>query len=263
MTALTLRRVGFLIKDQDGDYPVPKMAQIFQRSGIEMVRLDSTPPGELDLILVMGGDGTVLRALCEYPGVPALAINYGTVGFLTAGDSDDLERIVTRLLAGDCFIEERLMLQSTFRGQSYNIVNELVVKGTTKMVSVDIIIDDVPIHTVRGDGVIVGTPTGSTSYLLSTGSSIVVPTVDCFILSGINEYRFSSRGLVLDSRSRVKLRISEATRETDIFAAHDGRDKIPISPGEEVTIQKAPDNIRLVFFEKGYFFRNLKSRLDW
>lgn len=263
MGGLNLRRVGLLMKEDVETIPVGRVERQFAEAGIEMVILNDAARGDLDLVLVLGGDGTVLHALSRYPTVPTVAVNYGTVGFLTAGDSEDLEQAVSRLIAGDYFIEDRLLLRSRFQGESYLVVNELVVKGTTKMISVDVIVDDIFIHTVRGDGVIVGTPTGSTSYLMSTGSSIVMPTVDCFILAGINEYRFSSRSLILDARSRVRLRISESTRETDIFVAHDGRDKHSIRSGDEVEIYRCRDRMRMVFFERGYFFRNLKNRLDW
>lgn len=263
MNELQLNRIGILVRDDGRDYPVEHLQRAFAPANAELVYLNENPGKDLDLVFVMGGDGTVLEALCDYASVPVLAVNFGTVGFLTAGDSSELEAIVQRLLEGDYRLERRLMLESTFKGENFNIVNEVVIKGTTKMVSVDVIVDDVFIHTVRGDGVIVGTPTGSTSYLLSTGASIVMPTVDCFILSGINEYRFSSRSLILDGRSTVKIRINESTRERDIFLSHDGRDKHPIELGDELEVRKSGTPIQLIFFEKDYFFRNLKNRLDW
>jgi len=216
-----------------------------------------------DVVIAMGGDGTVLRALCLFHTIPVLAVNFGTLGFLTAGDDKDLSQMIFRLLEGDYFIEERIILSSELHGRSTDVINEVVLKGTTRMISVEIHVDDVLVHTIRGDGVIVGTPTGSTSYLMSTGASIVMPTVDVMILSGINEYRFSSRSLVVDGGSTVRLRVMPETREHEIFASHDGQDKTPLAIGDQITVRRAEKKARLIFFDRHAFFKNLKVRLDW
>lgn len=216
-----------------------------------------------DVVVALGGDGTVLRTLCLFPTVPVLAVNFGTVGFLTAGDQDDLSHMIFRLLEGDYFIEERIILAATCRDCTHDIINEVVLKGTTKMISVQVLIDGTHVHTIRGDGVIVGTPTGSTSYLLSTGASIVVPTVDVMILSGINEYRFSSRSLVLPASSQIQLRVQENTRESDIYISYDGQERRTLEVGDEVLVTRSEKKARLIFFDRHAFFRNLKTRLDW
>jgi NAD+ kinase len=216
-----------------------------------------------DLLLALGGDGTVLQALCNYPTIPVLPVNFGTIGFLTAGNQDDLDAMIDRVLSGDYYLEERTILTSTFNGTETEVINELVVKGTTKMVVVEIWVDGNLVHTIRGDGVIVGSPTGSTSYLMSTGASIVMPTVDAIIIGGINEHRFASRSLVLSGKSTVKLRVHESTRETDLFASHDGRDRTDLVPGDELTIRRSDNCARLIQFDPHTFFHNLKNRLDW
>jgi len=98
---------------------------------------------------------------------------------------------------------------------------------------------------------------------MSTGSSIVMPTVDCYILNGINEHRFSSRSIIVDGASEVQLRINPSSRELEMFLAHDGRDKIDLNLEDEIVVRRSDQSIRVVFFEKDYFFRNLKSRLRW
>ncbi len=268
---LTLRRVGLVVRDAAQQYPAAQLTDLFQRHGATLVSLgagadldsNGEPDRQFDLILAMGGDGTVLRALCAYPGIPALGINYGSLGFLTAGEQSEIERLVERLFRREYFVEERLVLQTCFNDATYLAINEMVVKSTTKMIAVDVFIDDQFVHTFRGDGVIVGTPTGSTSYLMSTGSSIVMPTVDCIVVNGINEHRFSSRSIVIDGASTVRLRINPASHDTAMFLAHDGRDKIDLKAGDEIHVRRSDYRIRLVFFEKDYFFRNLKSRLRW
>jgi NAD+ kinase len=216
-----------------------------------------------DLILALGGDGTVLRALDCFPSVPVLAINFGTVGFLTSGDRDQLDTLLRRLLDGDFYLDERLMLRSTFRGRTHEVVNEVMLKGTTHLITVEVWIDGRHVHTVRGDGLILGTPTGSTAYLLSTGSPIVMPSVECFILASLNEHSFSSRPLVIDPRSSVRVRVSEQSLGREIIVSHDGRDRLSAEAGDELLVEVSDLRARLIFFEEDAFFTNLRARLHW
>ncbi|MDH4249216.1 MAG: NAD(+)/NADH kinase, partial [Deltaproteobacteria bacterium] len=182
---LTLKNVGVLLRDNHQKFPLEYLQQVFGRVGAAVHVLNAGPPGQpLELILAMGGDGTVLRALDLEFECPVLGINYGTVGFLTAGDRDDLEHLVRRLLNQDFFISERMLLRCTWKDRSINVVNEVVLRAQWRMVNIDVMVDDTKIRTIRGDGVIVGTPTGSTGYLLSTGSPIVMPDAQCFVVDG-------------------------------------------------------------------------------
>ncbi len=261
---LDIKQVGVMCAPDAAGKPIDRLRELFGAKSIEVSVLDAEKPKAApDLVVSLGGDGTVLRALGAYPHVPLLPINFGTIGFLTSGDREELDSLIARLLDGDYFIEERIILHAEIDGQKREVINEVVVKGSAKMVSVDVFVDDALIHTIRGDGAIVGTPTGSTSYLMSTGSAIVAPRVQCIILNGINEHRFASRTLILPDTSVVKLRVDESTRETDVFVSYDGSDKIPIQIGDEVTIRRAAEPWRLVFFDSHVFYQNLKNRLDW
>ena len=110
---MELAKVGVLLRDEEQDYPLQEITQLFGRHGIELVELEweEDPPTDLDLVMAMGGDGTALKALDLCPRCPVLAINYGTVGFLTAGDRADLESILTRLLKGEFLVSERITLR--------------------------------------------------------------------------------------------------------------------------------------------------------
>lgn len=261
---LEITNVGVFTRDELAAGLVERMRSIFTRANIQLRVLgqEREEPAP-DVIVSLGGDGTVLHALALYPEVPMLPINFGHTGFLTAGNEDEAEKIIFRLLANEYYIDERIRLISEFHGKTHEVINEVVVKGTTRLISVEVYVDGALIHTIRGDGTIVGTPTGSTSYLLATGSSIVAPEVPCIIVNGINEYRFASRSLILPADSHVRLRITENTREPEIFVSHDGRDKLMAEIGDEIFVRKAEEPARLIFFEPHAFFRNLKSRLDW
>ncbi len=260
-----LKLVGVLCPHQEARRLIESLRAIFGRVGVGMRMLEEDGDGgpDPDLVIALGGDGTVLRALERHPHTPTLAINFGHVGFLTAGGQSEAEKLIFRLLADDYYIEERVLLVSEFKGQRREVINEVVVKGATKMVAVDLFVDGGLIHCIRGDGAIVGAPTGSTSYLLATGGPIVAPGVHCIIVNGINEHRFASRALILPDTSEIRLRINGDTRDSEMFVSHDGRDKLPIEVGEEVAIRRSPSPAKLIFFERHTFFRNLKERLDW
>ena len=211
----------------------------------------------------MGGDGTVLRALDRFYQCPVLAINFGTVGFLTAGDGKELEAIIERVISGRFIVSERLVLRCEYPGGSVRAVNEIIVGTSYHLIHIDVFVGDTKIRTIRGDGVVVGTPTGSTALLLSTGAPIVMPDARCLILEGINEYNFTSRALILTPDSVIRLHVNEATRDCQVALTADGRQVVALEPGEEVRIVQAPHRARLIYLEDSYFFHNLSSKLGW
>jgi len=260
-----LRKIGVLLRDEPEEYPLREVEALFAGHGVEMALLNwqEPPPGDVDVVMAMGGDGTVLKALDLYPACPVLAINYGTVGFLTAGDRTDLARIVGLLAQGDFLVSERLVLNCTYPGGKVRAVNEIIVRTSNRLIYIDVVVNDTKIRTIRGDGVVVGTPTGSTGFLLSAGSPIVMPDVRCMILDGINEYNFTSRTLVLTPESQVRLRISPETREEHVFLTVDGQQLGELRPDDEIHVAKSSATAKLIYFEPNYFFHNLSSRLSW
>lgn len=260
---IDLRRIGLFTRDDEQDYRLGSLAKLLKRAGIDLViDASSVPAGDLDLVMALGGDGTVLRALTAYPQVPVLAVNFGQVGFLTQSDRDDLDKVLVRLLSDDYFIEDRLTLRVRMGERVFRCINELVIKGRRRMIEIDITINGRLVHSPRGDGLIVGTPTGSTAYLLSTGAPLVVPDVDCFICKPLNEYSFSSRSIILPGSSTVRLDV-RAGPEQEVGAQIDGGPMIPLADGAVLEVSRSATPARLVCFESDYFFRNLKERLRW
>ena len=292
---LRLRHVGVLTREPPlagRSMPLPTLERIFERIGAQVHHLN--PPRTnrhpletagaphqpaarqpaveaLDLVLALGGDGTVLKALDRMPGCPVLGINFGRVGFLSAGEHHELEVLIERLLAGDFLLSERLLLQCVLpesAGQALQIthpihaVNEVVLRTTEQMLSVDVILDGEHIRTIRGDGVIVGTPTGSTGYLLSTGAPVVMPTAACFILDGLNEYNFSSRAIVLAPEVNIELFLQPMPKQQAQLIV-DGSQLTLLGNGDRITLRRSQRKALLIYFRPTYFFHNLRSRLSW
>ena len=258
---------------QIGLFPNPQIEQSVIENVIEMLGRHNMEPviigesissgSQLDLVITIGGDGTVLAGLIRFPGCPVLAINYGTVGFLTAGNREELDKILTRIQEGRFTYSERSILECTHPHGTAYAVNEVVIKGATRLVGLQLIINGQPIRKIRGDGFIVGTATGSTGYLLAAGSPIVMPELRCMILSGLNEYDFRARHLVVTNDSKIELILLPNSREKEIYLAADGNRKGSLSIGDRVFIRESDRRAKLIFMESDYFFQNLSSRLSW
>lgn len=260
---LNLKRIGLFTRDAEQDYRQGSIGKLFRRAGIEFVEdAAEAPDGSFDLVIALGGDGTVLRALTAHPSTPVLGVNFGSVGFLTQSDRDQLDNLLVRLLADDYRIEERLTLSVTHEGQTWRAINEAVVKAQIHMLELEIRVNGRLIHCPRGDGVIVGTPTGSTAYLLSTGAPIVTPEVDCFLIKPLNEYSLSSRSVVVPGSVNITLTV-RACREDAVALVVDGRAVGRVAVGSSIVLARSPIPARLICFEEDYFFRNLRERLRW
>lgn len=262
------KKIGILLRDEEQQYPLDQVKAVCTMHGIDTCLLDEgedgQDPDDLDVAIAMGGDGTVLKALRRLPQVPVLAINFGKVGFLTAGDRKDFAAIISRLVQGDYFISERLRLSCRYPGgNKIPAINEVIIRAHNRLVFTDVFVDDTKIRTIRGDGVIVGTATGSTGTLLSTGAPIVMPGVRCIILDGINEYNFTSRALIISPESHVRLYISPETRDGHVYLMADGTELGELLPGQQVEIIRSSYNAKLIYFESNYFFQNLSSKLSW
>ncbi len=261
---IILKRVGIFSQQLEPSlYNFLKDWFIPQHIEISKLKEGLKSRNDLDLVISFGGDGTVLAALSLFPQCPVLAVNFGNVGFLTAGDREDLEDMLQSVLDGNYIISERSVLACEHPHGTDYAVNEIVIRGATRLIAVELSINDQHIRRVRGDGVIVGTATGSTAYLLAAGSPIVMPELRCMIITGLNEYDFRSRHLVISSDSKIRLEVSEQTHEKEIYLSVDGKDKLPLEIGDEVLIRESNRKAKLIFMDKNYFFHNLSSRLSW
>jgi len=230
-----------------------------------------TQVSDTDLVLSIGGDGTILRAAqVAVPGsAPITGINLGRLGFMTELSPDEAEAKLLALLAGEGWLDERAMLEAELipsgqKGETtkvFHALNDVVVArgAISRMIHVEAIVDDESLTTYRADGVIGATATGSTGYSLSAGGPILHPQAEEFLLLPILSHLGSAYTLVLPSRAVVKLRISTAHEAT---LSIDGHINLPLSSGSVVTIRHSSHRARFLrIHAEASFYGSLEQRL--
>ncbi len=209
---------------------------------------------ELELAIVLGGDGTILRAaeLVRDGTAPILGINMGHVGFLAEIEPDDMDDAVRRVIARDYAVEERMALSVQVEDVNESIIyetwalNEATVEKASRerMLEVVIEIDERPLSTFGCDGVVVSTPTGSTAYNFSGGGPVIWPTVEAIAVVPLSAHALFARALVLAPESTVAIEVLERTNGIGILWC-DGRRSHDLPPGARVIVRRSPEPVRL------------------
>lgn len=213
-----------------------------------------------DVMICIGGDGTILHAL-QHNKAPVFGINMGELGFLTEIEPIELTDGLRRVVSGDYFLEHRLKIATSLNNQRLpDAANEVAVKTKriSKILMFEIAWGDREVMRLRGDGIILATPTGSTSYAMSAGGPIVDPRVECFALVPLAAFSLSSRPMVLPPESVLQLRIMQ--REKDAVVVVDGQQEIEMHQGDTLTLWASEERARFVRFRQQFYHR-LKSRL--
>ncbi|HKN24192.1 MAG TPA: NAD(+)/NADH kinase [Candidatus Acidoferrum sp.] len=225
---------------------------------------------EADLLLVLGGDGTLLAAAREAAphGIPILPINLGGLGFLTSFTLEELYPALEEALAGCAPISERVMLlaERTHNGNTLTqqrVLNEAVVhKGTlARMIELELYIDGGFVCRYRADGLIVATPTGSTAYSMSAGGPIVHPAVESILITPICPHTLSDRPIVVPDVSTVELRMAE--NSDSVFLTLDGQTGVPLQAADRVRITRAVERLKLIHPQNKTYFEILRNKLKW
>jgi NAD+ kinase len=225
---------------------------------------------EADLLLVLGGDGTILAASREAAphGIPVLPVNLGGLGFLTSFTQDELYPALEDALAGRAAVSERILLLAE-RVQNGNVLtqqrvlNDAVVhKGTlARMIELELFIDEGFVCRYRADGLIVATPTGSTAYSMSAGGPIVHPAVESILITPICPHTLSDRPVVVPDTARIELRLVEAS--DSVFLTMDGQVGVPMQAGDRVRIRRAAERFKLIHPPNKSYFEILRNKLKW
>jgi len=221
---------------------------------------------KIDLIIVFGGDGTLLRAARNYleHNIPILGINMGTVGFLTDIKIEDFESVIKDVLAGNCEIEERNLVCASFGNNSVYGLNEIVIHSGayTQLMRYRLSVNEKIVYEQRSDGLIIATPTGSTAYALSAGGPIIHPGLDVWTILPMLPQSMSSRPFVISSNQIAKVNLLNGPlNEAKICA--DGQDDISVPYIEDITIAKMKESLRLVHPKNNDFFEACREKLGW
>ena len=227
--------------------------------------------GEIDVILVFGGDGTMLHALDAFvdSDIPMLGVNLGRMGFLLETEVGELEQAIDALLAGAYVIERRMMLKvegycGGKRVDAYATNDVSVSRGLSqRMIALDAYVGDTLVDHYIADGVVLASPTGSTAYSLSAGGPIVSPDVPCFVLNPICPHSLTSRPIVLSSDACVRLKLNMNEMRDGVQLSLDGQAVCEMSNLEEVRIRRSSHDAMLIRFPKERnFFELLKNKLS-
>jgi NAD+ kinase len=239
-----------------------------------LVREKSALASDVDMALVLGGDGTLIgMADCianTGSGIPILGVNFGSLGFLTEVTLPELYRSLEHALNGRAFIEERMMLRATTtsRGEVLTrslALNDAVITKTarSRMIDLSVYVGDEFVTRVRADGLIIATPTGSTAYNLSAGGPIVQPNVDAMIITPIAPHTLTNRPIVIPGSSTVRVQPTmDATRDEIVFTL-DGQSTFPILEAQEICVARAAKPLRLIRPTTRSYFEVLRTKLKW
>jgi NAD+ kinase len=224
---------------------------------------------EADLLLVFGGDGTMLHVVREIQGLetPILGINLGRLGFLTAVTSSDLPGALQKIWQNDFLIESRPLIEAAGQCQGNPVhmraFNDIVIShgAVSRVIELDVHVDNQLLTRYRGDGLIVSSPTGSTAYSLSAGGPIISPEARVFAITPICAHAVSNRSVIISSNSAVRVKLLSRRLETIISA--DGQLQATLGAGDAITIRRSRRSARLLHLGDSSFFAAVRQKLRW
>lgn len=218
-----------------------------------------------DVLFILGGDGTILRAVHKYVkyGTLFAGINIGHLGFMSEIDIVEIDAFISLLLRGKYIVDRRSMLEATVTPHKKKLtaLNDFIIarKNRTKIISLNLYINDTLAENYKGDGLIVATPTGSTAYSLSAGGPIVSPNMDCMIVTPICPHSLYARSIVIKNSDIIK--VESYSTEGGMFISDDGNEGIEIVDNDKVTINVSNLTASFVRSNADSFFPQLKSKL--
>jgi NAD+ kinase len=227
--------------------------------------------GEVDAMLTLGGDGTLLRAarIVEDHPVPILGINLGRLGFLTCCPAEALEDALSRLSKGAYVVEPRMTLDARVldvRGTakaSWRALNDVVIHkgGFARVVTMWVQANGETVAHYAADGIVIATPTGSTAYNLSAGGPVVFPTLETLIVTPVSAHTLALRPLVLPPTSEITVRVEDGPSE--LLVTVDGQVGATFARGETLVVRRSPHPVPIVRFPESSFFATMREKLQW
>jgi NAD+ kinase len=223
----------------------------------------------VDLLLVFGGDGTMLRVARDVAasGTPILGVKVGGLGFLTTVQAHQLPAALKEIWAGEFLLEARPIIEATGQAQGKPIketaLNDFVVSrgATSRLIEVAVSVDAEDLTHYRCDGLIVSSPTGSTAYSLAAGGAIVSPGAEVLTITPICPHTLSNRSVIVRMDSTVQVTV--LSENVDVILTCDGQVQVPMNTGDFVQIRRGSTAVRLLRLRGGSFFETLRQKLSW
>ena len=265
------RLVAFLKSDGRAVVAERATANLLDDRSIEIVEGRTLKPDAVDLVIVVGGDGSMLGAIRALAGldVPLLGLNRGRLGFLTDIPPEAMEQGIGRVLAGEYQLSERFLLGAEISRQgvvaaSGTAANDVVLHPgrSVRMMEFELYVDGQFVYSQHSDGLIVATPTGSTAYALSAGGPILHPQLDAIVLVPMNPHSLNSRPIVLDGDSAIEIRVGVRDELCPAITC-DGQYELTTAPEDVIRIRKRPRPVRLIHPVDHNFYQICRTKLGW
>ncbi|MBP3736515.1 MAG: NAD(+)/NADH kinase [Lachnospiraceae bacterium] len=264
------------LKDPDGVF-TRRAEDILRREGRKVRVIVKETEDQIDesllrdedeCVVVLGGDGTVLRAVRDLRRrpLPILGINLGTLGYLTETDRSGMEEALQRTASGDYEVEERMMLCGSMGDRQEDALNDIVITrmGKMRMLSYRLYIGGHFLNTIQADGIIISTPTGSTAYNLSAGGPIIEPTARMILITPICSHTLGNRSIVISAEREIRIELAEDARRavyTRAEAVFDGAAYCEMEAGDSIVIRESEAKVRLVRLGDRSFLETLHRKM--
>ena len=248
------------------------VSQILSENNVSFVtytpKTDLPSTDGIDLITVIGGDGSMLSAAKDFQhlNVPFVGINLGKVGFMADLDYGSVDQNLIEVLKGNCLPETKETIDCIYNGKSYTAYNEIVLhtQKSYKLMQFEVKVNDNFVYRKRADGLIISTSNGSTAYSLSAGGPIVSPDVSALVITSLNPLSLSARPLLIPTDSKVEVSLTKTPPNTDSYIIIDGNEEIKVEEGlSTFKIQKSAKGFKLLHPLDHDFYTACRDKLNW
>ena len=248
------------------------VSQILSENNVSFVtytpKTDLPSTDGIDLITVIGGDGSMLSAAKDFQhlDVPFVGINLGKVGFMADLDYGSVDQNLIEVLKGNCLPETKETIDCIYDGKSYTAYNEIVLhtQKSYKLMQFEVKVNDNFVYRKRADGLIISTSNGSTAYSLSAGGPIVSPDVSALVITSLNPLSLSARPLLIPTDSKVEVSLTKTPPNTDSYIIIDGNEEIKVEEGlSTFKIQKSAKGFKLLHPLDHDFYTACRDKLNW